>query len=307
MDRLDAMTAFTRVVECKSFTKAAQTLRMSRPTVTQLVQQLEARLEVRLLHRTTRSVRLTADGATYYARVVRLLGELEATEASVRRASRAPRGRLRVDAPAPFARRIMVPALPSFRARYPDIQIVLGVSDREVDVVVDGVDCVIRGGEPPPSDLRMRRLGELSLGVFASPSYLDRFGVPEHPRELETHHQVIGFLRQRTGAPRPVALRRDAETVVVAGGNDIVVDDGDAYLAAGVAGLGVVAAPSYMCAPHVVRGELTAILASWHLEPMPLVALSPSGRHPSERVRVFIDWVASLMGGTIGWEGARRP
>ncbi len=296
MDRLDAMNAFARVAETGSFTRAAQTLRMSRPTVTQLVQQLEEQLGVRLLNRTTRTVKLTVDGAGYYERVVRLLADLDDAEASVRGASVAPRGRLRVDAPAPFARRIMIPALPSFRARYPDIQLVLGVSDREVDVVADGVDCVIRGGEPPPSALRMRRLGDLPFGIHASPAYLVRAGRPGHPRDLEDpHHVSVGFLRQRTGSPRPLELRRGDEVVVVGGRHDVVLDDGDAYVAAGIAGLGVIAAPDYMTREHVARGELEPLFGGWIVAPMPLLVLSPPNRNPSERLRVFVDWVASLM------------
>ena len=295
MDRLDALTAFVRVAEAGSFTRAAQALGVSRPTVTQLVQQLEARLQVRLLHRTTRQVKLTADGAAYYERVVQLLADLDDADAHARGAAGAPAGRLRVDAPAPFARRIIIPALPGFRARYPDIQLVLGVSDREVDVVADGVDCVIRGGEPPASGLRMRRLGELAFGVVASPDYVRRLGHPEHPRALGHGHPLVGFFRQRTGGARTMEMRRGAEVVRVEDDPAIIVDDGDAYLAAALAGLGAVFVPDYMSQAHVARGELVRILEAWEVAPMRMVALSPPNRHPNERVRVFIEWVASLM------------
>jgi DNA-binding transcriptional LysR family regulator len=301
MDPNDAKNSYAREAETGSFTRAAQTLRMSRPTVTQLVQQLEEQLGVRLLNRTTRTVKLTVDGAGYYERVVRLLADLDDAETSVRGASVAPRGRLRVDAPAPFARRIMIPALPSFLARYPDIQLVLGVSDREVDVVGDGVDCVIRGGEPAPSGLQMRRLGDLPFGIHASPGYIARVGRPEHPRELEgRHHVSVGFLRQRTGSPRPLELRRGEDVVIVGGRHDVVIDDGDAYLAAGIAGLGVIAAPDYMTREHVASGELEPLFEGWTVAPMPLVVLSPPNRHPSERLRVFVDWAASLMDAVAG-------
>jgi DNA-binding transcriptional LysR family regulator len=307
MDRLDAMTAFARVAESGSFTKAAQTLRLSRTTVTQLVQQLEARLRVRLLHRTTRTVKLTTDGAVYYERVVRLLADIDDAEASVHRASAAPRGRLRVDAPAPFARRIMIPALPSFRARYPDIQLVLGVSDREVDVIGDGVDCVIRGGDPPSSGLQMRRLGELSLGVHASPDYIARVGRPTHPRELEgPRHRMVGFLRSSSGRTRRLEMRRAREAVVIDGHHDVAIDDGDAYLAAGVAGLGIIGVPDFMSSGHVVRGELIRLFEDWHVEPMPMVILSAPNRHPNERLRVFVEWAASLMNDVMNVTPSRR-
>lgn len=296
MDRLDAMKAFARVVEGGSFTKAAQMLRSSRPTVTQLVQQLEAHLGVKLLHRTTRTVRLTDEGAAYYERVVRLLADFEAAEQSVRKASTSLRGTLRVDAPAPFARRIMIPSLPTFRARHPNLQLVLGVSDREVDLIADGVDCVIRGGEQPPSGLVMKRLGELRLGVHASPGYLARTGKPTHARELDDRkHVLVGFLRQRTGDARPLELRRGEEVALVRGRHDVITDDGEALVAAGIAGLGILAAPDYMTRDHVARGELVPLLEDWRPAPMPLVVLHPPNQHRSARLRAFIEWVASLM------------
>lgn len=147
MDRFDAMQAFARVVEAGSFTKAAETLHMSKTSVTQLVQQLEARLRVKLLNRTTRRVNVTADGAAYYERVVKLLADMDDAETSLSSASLAPRGRLRVDVPSPFARLVLIPSLPAFYEKYPDIQLDMGVSDRMVDLISDNVDCVVRGGE----------------------------------------------------------------------------------------------------------------------------------------------------------------
>ena len=182
MDRFNAMQAFARVVETGSFTKAAETLHMSKTSVTQLVQQLEARLRVRLLNRTTRKVNVTADGAAYYERVVKLLADMDDADTSLSNASALPRGRLRVDIPSPLARMIVVPALPEFHARYPDIQLDMGVSDRMVDLIDDGVDCVVRGGELTNLSLMARRVGDLSLGVYAAPGYLESAGVPSHPQ-----------------------------------------------------------------------------------------------------------------------------
>ncbi len=166
MDRFDAMQAFVRVVETGSFTKAALTLHMSKTTVTQLVQQLEARLRVKLLNRTTRQVHVTADGAAYDERAVRLLVDLDDAETSLSSATAAPRGRLRVDVPSPLARMLLVPAFPELHARYPDLQIEMGVSDRMVDLIGDNVDCVIRGGEVTQPSLIARHVGDLQLGVF---------------------------------------------------------------------------------------------------------------------------------------------
>ena len=296
MDRFDALQAFARVVESGSFTKAALTLNMSRTTVTQLVQQLEARLRVKLLHRTTRRVQVTPDGAAYYERVVRLLADLDDADTSVSTAAAAPRGRLRVDVPSPLARLVLIPALPAFHAQYPDILLQMGVSDRPVDMVGDNVDCVVRGGPLTNPALVARHVGDLQLRVYAAPSYLQRAGTPEHPQALEgPHHRTVGFLWARTGQPLPFEMRRGTEHVRAQGHDSCAVDDGNAYLAAGLAGLGVLWLPDYMARPHVAAGELVPLLQDWTLEPMPLYVAYPPQRHVSAKVRVFIDWVAGLM------------
>jgi DNA-binding transcriptional LysR family regulator len=283
MDRFEAMRAFARVVETGSFTRAAHTLQLSRTTVTQLVQQLEAHLRLRLLNRTTRRVSVTADGAAYYPRIVRLLAQ--------------PRGRLRIDVPGPFARLLLVPALPGFQSRYPEIQLEVGVSDREVDVIADNVDCVIRGGTPADPALVARPLASLPIGFHASPGYVQQFGVPEHPRALQgPDHHTVGFLSPRSGRARVFSAQRGAERIEVQGRYSIGFDDGNAYLAAGLAGLGVVALPSYMAEPHVARGELLPVLQDWRLPPMPMHVMFPPNRHMSQRLRIFIDWVVEMLG-----------
>jgi DNA-binding transcriptional LysR family regulator len=296
MDRFDAMQAFARVVEAGSFTKAAETLHMSKTTVTQLVQQLEVRLRVKLLNRTTRKVSVTADGAAYYERVVRLLADMDDAETSLSSASAAPRGRLRVDVPSPLARMILVPALLAFHARYPDIQLDMGVSDRMVDVIGENVDCVVRGGELTDQSLIARRVGELQLKVYAAPSYLKRAGTPLHPQELEdTHHRIVGFLSTRTGKPFSYAMRRDGEIIKVQGRYVLAVDDGNAYLAAGLAGLGILGLPHYMSKAHLANSELVPLFESWCIDPMPIYVAFPPNRHVSTKLRVFIEWVAELI------------
>jgi DNA-binding transcriptional LysR family regulator len=296
MDRFDAMRAFARVVETSSFTKAAETLHMSKTTVTQLVQQLEARLRVRLLNRTTRKVNVTADGAAYYERVLRLLADLDDVETSLSSAAAVPRGRLRVDVPSPFARMILVPALPAFHARYPDIQLDMGVSDRTVDLIGENVDCVVRGGELTDQSLMARHVGDLRLGVYAAPSYLERAGTPSHPRELQdTHHRIVGFLWARTGKVFPYSMHCNGESIQVLGRYVLSVDDGNAYLAAGLAGMGVLWLPDYMSKDHLERGELLPLFESWQLDPMPMYIAFPPNRHVSTKLRVFIDWIAELV------------
>ncbi|WHS58169.1 LysR family transcriptional regulator [Pseudomonas sp. G2-4] len=296
MDRFDAMQAFVRVVETGSFTKAAETLHMSKTTVTQLVQQLEARLRVKLLNRTTRKVNITADGAVYYERVIRLLADMDDAETSLSGALALPRGRLRVDVPSPLAAMILVPALPGFYARYPDIQIDMGVSDRIVDIIDENVDCVVRGGELTDQSLIARHVGDLALGVFAAPSYLARVGTPAHPRELEDSPQrIVGFLWARTGKAVPYALHNHNEHLHIKGRYALAIDDGNAYLAAGLAGLGVLWLPEYMSRHHEARGELVRLFEDWRLDPMPLYLAYPPNRHISAKLRVFIAWVVELM------------
>ncbi|HBV4233044.1 TPA: LysR family transcriptional regulator [Klebsiella pneumoniae] len=296
MDRFDAMRAFARVVEAGSFTKAAQTLHMSKTTVTQLIQQLESRLRVRLLHRTTRKLGVTPDGAVYYERVIRLLADMEDAENSLSSAAMTPRGRLRVDVPSPLARLILVPALPAFHARYPDIQIDMGVSDRVVDLIGDNVDCVLRGGQITDQSLIARHVGDLQIGVYVAPSYVEPLGAPAHPRELQnTDHCIVGFLSSRTSKIDPLVLCSENERIEITGNYVLAVDDGNAYLEAGLVGLGVIALPNYMAAAHQAVGALIPLFTQWGISPMPLYLAFPPNRHVNAKLRVFIDWIVELM------------
>ena len=296
MDRFDAMKAFVRVVETGSFTRAAATLHMSRTTVTQLVQQLETRLRLKLLNRTTRKVNVTADGAAYYERIVQVLDTLEEIETSLPHAAALPRGQLRVDVPSPLAALLLVPALPTFHALYPDIVLDMGASDRMVDVIADNVDCVIRGGDITDQSLMARKLADLPLGVYAAPAYLQRVGTPLHPLDLQdSAHRIVRFRWGRGGNGFPYVMHREGKSVKIHGQYVLSIDDGNAYLAAGVAGLGVLWLPDYMARPHVVRGELLPLFEAWTVDPMPLHLAYPPNRHVSKKLRVFIDWVAELM------------
>jgi DNA-binding transcriptional LysR family regulator len=296
MDRLDAMRAFVRIVEAGSFTKAAQTLQMDRASVTLLVQQLEGRLGVKLLNRTTRKVNVTEDGAVYYERIVGVLGALEEAETNLPGAATTPRGTLRVDVPSPFATLILMPALPRFHARYPDIVFDMGASDRKVDLIGENVDCVVRGGEVADPSLVARRVGQLHLGLYAAPAYLARAGTPVHPGELDgAQHRIVRFRWSRGGAGFPYELRKGGEAVKLHGRHVLSIDDGNAYLAAGLAGMGVLWLPDYMAKASVATGALVALFADWQVDPMPLFIAYPQSRHVSKKLRVFIDWIVELM------------
>lgn len=296
MDKLDAMRAFVRVVEAGSFTKAAETLHLNRASVTQLIQELETRLRVKLLNRTTRKVNVTADGAVYYERITAVLAELDEAETSLPGTASAPRGQLRVDVPSPLATLILVPALPRFHARYPDIQFDMGASDRKVDLVTDKIDCVVRGGAITDLSLTARRVAELTLGVYASPAYLAAAGTPRHPQELDgTQHRIVRFRWSGTGNGFPYLLRQGDTELSLQGRHILSIDDGNAYLAAGLAGLGVLWLPDYMAREHVAAGRLLPLFEQWQSDPMPLYIAYPQNRHISKALRAFIDWVVEVM------------
>jgi LysR family transcriptional regulator for bpeEF and oprC len=290
MDRLDAMEVFARVAELGSFTRAADALRMPRSTVTAQVQALEARLGVKLLHRTTRKVTLTPDGTSYLREARRILREVDELESGLGKAAASPRGRVRVDVPAAAGRHIIVPALPSFFARYPDIVLELGSSDRPVDLVAEGVDCVIRGGDVHDESLAARKLADLPVVTCASPAYLADHGVPATLDDLDGH-VFVSFFSPRTGrtfdpdfGPRTFPVR-----------HRLAVNDADAWLAAALAGLGLVQLPvSAYIRAHLDRGELVQVLADHDAGSLPVHVLYPRSRRLPARVRVFVDWVVEL-------------
>lgn len=296
MDRIQAMQVFARVVETGSFTRAAESLNLPKGSVTKLVQQLEARLKVRLLNRTTRQVTVTADGAAYYERTSRVLNDLEDIEASMGNAQANPSGRLRVDVGTSVARLIVIPALPEFYRRYPDIQVDLGVTDRPVDLISDNVDCVIRGGELVEQSLVARRVGNMRLVTVAAPSYLREHGTPQHPSELEFDgHRTVNYFSTRTGRPYPHLFERDGEKLELSGRYRLAVNEANAHTAAVLAGLGVSQVALFGAAPHLRSGELVQVLADWTRPAIPLHIVYPPNRHVSAKVRAFVEWVVDLF------------
>ncbi|TFZ05709.1 LysR family transcriptional regulator [Ramlibacter henchirensis] len=298
MDRIQAMQVFARVVETGSFTRAAESLNLPKGSVTKLVQQLEARLKVRLLNRTTRQVTLTADGAAYYERTSRLLNDLDDIEASMSNAQANPSGRLRVDVGTSVARLIVIPALPEFCRRYPDISIDLGVTDRMVDLIGDNVDCVIRGGELLEQSLVARRVGNMRLVTVAAPSYLRERGQPKHPSDLESDgHTTVNYFSTRTGRPYPHVFERGDDALEVSGRYKVSVNEANAHLAAVLAGLGVSQVAEFGAAPHLRSGDLVEVLPGWTRPAIPLHVVYPPNRHLSAKVRAFVDWVVELFDG----------
>jgi LysR family transcriptional regulator for bpeEF and oprC len=270
-------------------------LDMPKATLTKLIQGLEAHLRTQLLHRTTRRVNVTPDGAAYYERALRLLADLDELDGSMTQSQTSPSGRLRVDVSAAVARLCIVPALSGFHQRYPDIRIDLGVTDRPVDLIAENVDCVIRGGPLKDQSLIARRIAELEFATCASPAYIERHGAPRHPHDLESTHCVVGYFSTRTGRPYPLTFRLRGERFEFPGQSLIAVNDGNAYVAAGVAGLGVIQAPRFMMRHEMAGGELRPVLTEWTTDTLPLYVVYPPNTHLSNRLRVFVDWVADLF------------
>ncbi len=295
MDQFLAMRVFVRIAEAGGFSKAADSLNIPRPTVTKLVQELEAHLGVKLLQRTTRRVTVTAEGADYYERAVRLVGEVEDMDALAARTRAQPRGRLRVDIGSSLANLILIPALPNFRARYPDVQIHLGVSDRPVDLIGEGVDCVIRAGVLADSSLVAKRIAEFDYVTCASPAYLATRGLPTHPRQLEQGHSLISYFSSLTGKLRPLLFHCNDEEFAISRGTMVAVNESTARLTALLAGLGVSQTYGFMARPHIERRALVPLLQDWSRPPHPLHLLYPRNRHLQAKLRVFVDWVAEIF------------
>jgi LysR family transcriptional regulator for bpeEF and oprC len=295
MDKLHAMRVFVRVVEANSFSKAADTLGLPRASVTTTIQNLEASLGVRLLQRTTRKLSLTVDGAAYLEGATRILSELEEIESTFTSARTTPRGRLRVDMPGSIGRLVIIPSIHEFHQRYPDIDIMIGLSDRPIDLIQEGVDCVVRVGALEDSSLVARRIGAMQPVTCASPAYLARHGEPASIEELQDRHVAVNYFGSRTGRALNMCFERDGQTIEVAMKGAVAVNDADAYVTCGLEGLGVLQPARFMVLPHLRSGALREILTQWRPPRMPVSAVYPHNRHLSPKVRVFVDWVAELF------------
>lgn len=295
MDQLLAIRAFARVVEAGNFTRAADSLDMPNTSLSKLVQELEAHLGVRLLQRTTRRVTVTPEGRAYYDKTARILNDLEDVDSSLNLARSKPRGQLRIDIGGSTARDLLVPALPDFLARYPDIRIDLGVSDRPVDLIGDNVDCVIRGGPLDSSSLVARALGMATMVTCATPAYLQSFGTPAYPDELKNGHRLVSYVSSHNGRAMPFRFARDGEKTEIKVEHRVGVNESNAHLAAGLAGLGIIQTFAYAAGPALRDGSLVEILQPWRPAPYPFHVVYPQSRHLTHRLRVFIDWLVQVF------------
>jgi DNA-binding transcriptional LysR family regulator len=293
MDRFDSLQLFARIVESGSFTRAAGALGIPRATATHAMKALEARLGTRLLERTTRQVRPTLDGQAFYERCVQLLADLDDAESSLRNVAANPRGTLRLDLHGTHATRIVLPRIDEFRSRYPQINLVISSGDRLVDLVREGIDCVVRAGVPNDSTLVARRLAVMPEVICASPEYLQYFGTPQHPDELSAH-QAVGFFASSHDRRYPFELVVNGQVREYELGGWISVNDAESYVACALRGCGLIQLPRYHVEEHLRDGRLVEVLADWPSPGLPVSAMYLQRRQLSPRVRVFVDWLASL-------------
>lgn len=281
------MHIFSRVVEARSFAGAARSLSLPRSTISRSIQDLEAALGASLLQRTTRTLRLTPNGSLYYDHCQRILREIDDIEGVLSDGAATPRGLLRVDMTGSFARALVIPALRDFGARYPDVDLSLTLDDRPVELIREGVDCAVRAGALDVSSLLVARpIGSFDWIACASPDYLRRHPAPRTLDEL-AHHDIVGFRSGRGG-------RANGWTFDVDAAPRFTVNETDAYLDCGLAGLGLIRIASYLAAPHLRAGRLVRVLAGIQVEPVPLSLVYPQNRHPSSAVRAFADWLGEL-------------
>ncbi len=289
MDRFDAMRTFIRIVERRSFTLAAQDTGIPRSTVTQVIKQLEARLGVRLLQRTTRTVSPTLDGEAYYRRCMAIIDDVEDAEGAFDGSK--PKGMLRLEVQGTFARNFLLPGLSDFFAQYPDVEITMSEGDRWVDLVREGVDCVLRFGNLPDSEMVARRLGDLQRMTYASPGYVERFGMPSGIAALNGH-RMVGLRRLSTGHVEPLQFVTGNAVRSVTLPAPMSVTSPDSYIASVRLGLGLAQMPLFHAVDDLKRGTLVRILPDLPPPTVPVSLLYPPNRHLSPRVRIFMDWAA---------------
>jgi LysR family transcriptional regulator, regulator for bpeEF and oprC len=293
-DRVHAMRVFIRVVDTNSFTRAAESLGMPRASVSTTIQQLEALVGVQLLARTTRRLNLTAEGAACYERCMRILADIDELESGFLAADERLRGRLRIEMPVTVATTLVVPALPDFHARYPHIELSIGISNRAVDLVGEGVDCSVQLGDLPDSGLIARRLGSFEHVTCASPAYLETHGTPATLADL-SRHVAVNCVSHRTGRPCDFDFDVDGEAVAVKMAGFVQVTDEHAYLACGLQGIGLIQPPRIAALPYLRSGQLREVLPQWQSMPMNVSVAYVKSRQAAPRVSAFVEWLTELF------------
>jgi len=296
MDPLERMQIFHRVAELASFSQAAASLGLPKATASTAVQQLESQLGARLLHRTTRRVQLTQDGQAFYERSKDVLADMDELQAMFQQHSATGlTGRVRLDMSSGFARHIVIPRLPELLALHPLLAVELSSTERRVDLVREGFDCVLRTGNVVDTSLIARPLGALRLLNCASPAYLQAFGTPQTLDDLARHRLVhfVGTLGAKSGGFEYVDEAGAPQSIAMAGA--VTVNNAESYSAACLAGLGIIQVPWLGAADPLRDGRLVEVLPQFSAPAMPLNLLYANRRNLSRRVRVVMDWLAAVV------------
>jgi LysR family transcriptional regulator for bpeEF and oprC len=295
MDKIKAMRAFVRIVEANSFSKAAETLNVPRAALTATIQKLEAALGVQLLQRTTRRLSLTPEGADYLLDCHGILQALEVAEARFKGQNGAsPRGRLRVELPSTLGRNLILPQLAQFHALYPDLELVISFTDRLVDLTEEGADCAVRVGKLQDSAMIGRQIGQMAFVLCAAPGYVARHGLPQTVAELPAHRSVVHFAG-RTGRAFEWDLLVDGSRINVSLGGPVAVNDADANMICALQGLGLARCATYQARAHLHDGSLVPVLPDAPLPALPISLVYPKGRMATPKLRVFADWLTTLL------------
>lgn len=294
MNRLDSLQMFVRVAELSSFTQAAEQLGLPKARVSTAVQQLEGLLGTRLLHRTTRRVQMTQDGQAFYERCKDVLADVDELQAMFQQGVQALRGRLRVDMPVLVARDQVIPRLSEFLAVHPQIEIELSSTDRRVDVVREGFDCVMRVGPLSDSGLVARPLGALKQINCASPSYVKQYGKPKTLADL-AKHRLVHYVPTLGAKSVGWEYVDEGRTRMVAMGGVLSVNSTESYQAACLAGLGLIQAPAAGLRPLIERGLLVEVMPRCHAPSLPVSLLYANRRNLPKRVQVFMGWLAQIL------------
>jgi DNA-binding transcriptional LysR family regulator len=295
MNPIDTMQAFIHVAELASFTQAAHVMGLPKASVSAAVQRLEAQLGTRLLHRTTRRVQMTHDGQAYFERCRDLLADVEELQTMFLPTQEALRGRLRVDMSVGVARNLVIPALPQFLRAHPGLALELSSTDRRVDLVREGFDCVLRVGTLTDSGLVARPLGRYALINCVSPAYVAAYGLPRSLDDL-AHHRLVHYQAMfgtKSSGFEHVDDAGQTRHLPMAGA--VTVNSSEAYVQACLAGIGLIQVPEPAMRPLIAQGTLIEVLPNHRAAPMPVSLLYPHRRHLPKRVQVFMQWVEGLL------------
>ncbi|BBU30334.1 LysR family transcriptional regulator [Burkholderia sp. THE68] len=293
MGRLEAIKIFTRVAETNSFSRTADLLDLPRGTVSRTIQTLEDQLSVRLFSRSTRQVSLTDAGRMYYEQCAKIIGDLSEVEARLSTARSSASGTVRIDTSGTIARSLILPSLQEFLDLYPDIDVRVGLADRNIDLIQEGVDCVIRAGSLEESSLVARRIGNAKVVTCAAPSYFEKHGIPGCPKDL-TAHTAVNYFSSKTGKVVPFEFEQDQQLYKLTLKSKFTVNEGNAYVDAALQGFGIIQPSRYIVEEYLKHGTLKEVLSEFRTPAIPISIVYPHRNHVSSATRCLTNWIADI-------------